>query len=502
LAVSAGKKDISDFSSTGLTQMKETINKEVEETRQMLDDYLLSLEESLKNSSDQVFNSILEKSASRIHEIKLAAETLSSTTTSNLLRIKDTTEESVRKLQDYVQNEPQLQKLLKDAADDDKIRETLLNLQSLQPRTVSPTTVLTNSTPSVIIPGNDRIVVPANSKVILPEKEIPATVIPAFDRTIPYHVRYQKIMDEKKRREDAGELFHSVIDEVIGCLMENDWPYLWGPSGCGKSYTIRQAAELLGLEVIDNGKITDKYSLMAYNDPQGRFRATQLFVAFVYGKLLSLDEFDNGNSDTQVLLNEPYSASLDIFENPNKLRYVTFAEDMTVPVNPNFRMISAGNTSGGGENPIYSSRSKSDESVQERMTPIFVNYDNRIEKRIFGDYKEWYEFFVYFRKACDEYAITEGLDTASGIATTRDAAAIVRYINDGSKTVEEIIRQKFVQTKPNSYLSFLMNRMKKYYGINDENDVYYNGTLSEISSKVLAKKFIYKCNEVSKNKRI
>lgn len=499
--ISAGKKELGEFSKNGLLKMKEAIAAEVEETRRMLDEYLVTLENSMKKSSDQVFNDILDKSSKRIREIKIAADNLSTTTTAELLRIRNTTEDSVRRLQEYVENEPQLQELLKGASDDTKIREALLAFQSLQTGASTQATVVTSSAPGILIPGNDRLVIPANNKVVLPENGVQSIIIPAFDRNIPFKVRYQRIMDEKKRREDKGEIFHSVTDEVIACILENDWPYLWGPSGCGKSYTIRQIAELVGLDLIDNGKVTDKFSIMAYNDPQGRFRATQAFVAFVYGKLLLLDEFDNGNTETQVILNELYSASLDVLEKPNKARYVTFAEDMTVPVNPNFRMISAGNTSGEGENPVFSSRGKSDESVQERMTPIFVNYDNRIEQIIFGEYTEWYDFFINFRRACDEYAISEGLDTAPGIGTTRDAAAIVRYIQDESKSVDEVIRQKFVQTKPASYLKFLMNAMKKYYGFERATDVNFDGRLSDVTSKVLAKKFIYKCNEASKNKR-
>ena len=137
-----------------------------------------------------------------------------------------------------------------------------------------------------------------------------------------------------------------MVEEVINCVMEGDWVYLWGPSGCGKSYIIKQVASLVGIDYVENGKITDKYSIMAYNDPHGRFRATQAFIAILYGKLLSLDEFDNGNTDTQVVLNELYSGLLDTMEHPKKKRYITFAEDMTVAINPNFRMISAGNTSG------------------------------------------------------------------------------------------------------------------------------------------------------------
>ena len=91
-------------------------------------------------------------------------------------------------------------------------------------------------------------------------------------------------------------------------------------------------------------------------------------------------------------------------------------------------MLAAGNTSGEGENEAFSSRGKMDESLQERMTPIFIDYDDRVEERILNKYPEWYQFFVNFRKACLKYASSIGQVSAQGIATTRDAAAIRKYI--------------------------------------------------------------------------
>ena len=246
---------------------------------------------------------------------------------------------------------------------------------------------------------------------------------------------------------------------------------------------------------------------MAYNDPHGRFRATQAFVALVYGKMLSLDEFDNGNTDTQVVLNELYSGLLDVLGNPNKKRYVTFAEDMTVPISPNFRMISAGNTRGGGENQIFSSRGKIDEAVQERMTPKEFKYDNVVEQKIFGNYTNWYEIFIKFREACEIYAKQHGLDVAPGIGTTRDAAAIVKYINHNSKSIDQIMREKFTQTKERDYLSFLKKKFSEFYSLDADSLGKFTEPerLADADTMILAKSFIRTCNNslngVEKKKR-
>lgn len=501
-AAKASKQDILAISTESIKTMQEAVDEKVKDINAQLDEYLLELEKAMKANSDQVFNEVLQRSQKKIAEIQLAARQLSSTTTGELLRIQQAASDRIDELKSYVENEPQLQECLKNAVDSEEIREALLKVQSLQMGAETQAVVATSTAPGIIIPGHDRLVIPANPNVIIPSEETKTIIIPAFDESIPFEIRMNRILEEKRRREANGEIFHEKTVEIISSILEGDWPYLWGPSGCGKSYAIRQIAELIGIEVIDNGKITDKYSIMAYNDPQGRFRATQAFVASYYGKLLSLDEFDNGNTDTQVALNELYSASLDVLEKPGKPRYVTFAEDMTVPIHPNFRMISAGNTSGEGENQIFSSRGKIDEAVQERMTPIRFDYDNRIEQRIFGEFTEWYDFFIHFRQACDAYAISEGVDTAPGIATTRDASAIVRYINHNSKTVEQILRHKFIQTKSEEYLNVLINEMKKYYSIEKASNPEFDGPLRDVSSKVLAKKFIYGCkSEIESRKR-
>ena len=321
-SISLGKKDISDYTSTAVFDMKKAILEAKEELVSKLDEYLLTLEKSLKESSDEVFRQLLLDTEEKIKGIKIMAQGLSSTTTSELLRIQKATQDSVTKLKSYVETEPQLQEFLKSAADNEKIMEALKKFSELQVGAASQA-VVGAPVSGIVIPGNDRLVVPASPQVIIPKEHTESIILPAFDENIPFDIRMQRILEEKKRREANGEFFHEMVEEVIRCILEGDWVYLWGPSGCGKSFVIKQVAELIGIDLVENGKITDKYSIMAYNDPHGRFRATQAFVALVYGKMLSLDEFDNGNTDTQVVLNELYSGLLDVLGNPNKKRYVT-----------------------------------------------------------------------------------------------------------------------------------------------------------------------------------
>lgn len=502
-----GYKDTIDFKTKeGIKEINEIVVNAKSTLITELNNYLVELEKMLKESSDQAFNEILKRAQEKIEDIKLIAYNINTTTTSELLRIQKMSEESIEKLQDYVENDEQLQKALVSATKNEGTKKAFLSMfgdkTSGVKETNSDTKVTFVAEPNaVIIPGNDRLIVPSSPDIVLPPN-INNKIIRAFDSSIPYSKREEEILKEKERREkEEGIIYHEMTDEIIKCLLEGDWPYLYGPSGCGKSYLIDQVASLIGLDVIENGKITEKYSVMGYNDAHGRFKATQAFMALVYGKLLSLDEFDNGNPDTQVVLNTLYSELLRKIENPSKERYVTFGEDMKVPVNPNFRMIAAGNTDGQGRNEVYQARGKIDESVQQRMTPKEFRYDNKIEQRILGENKNWYNLFTKFREVCDSYAKEVSLTSTPGIVTTRDASAIKKYIDHNSKTVDQILREKFVQVKDEEYLSYIIDKFKRMYDITgsiDKMPTSNKDKSSSVDEKTLVKSLIYACDERKK----
>ena len=486
------QKDVDTLTKKGIEELQTFIDKEKDSLIQKLDEYLLEIEKQLKESSDKVFKEILMDAQKKINEIKLMATSLSSRTTDELLRIQRTSEESVSRLKEYVENDPKVKQLIQEAGGEAKVKELLTSLHLTGSPVVQAPAI---ETPGIYIPGNDRLVVPMNSQVILPEN-IDSTILPVFDESIPFDERMKFAEKRMKEMKDNGEIFHAMTEEVVRCVIEGDWDYLWGPSGCGKSYLIKQVARILGMDLVENGKITDKYSVMAYNDPHGRFRATQAFVALVYGKMLSLDEFDNGNTDTQVVLNELYSGLLDVLENPERKRFVTFAEDMSVPIHPNFRMISAGNTDGSGPNELHPDRGQIDESVQERMTPKKFYYDNQIEGIIFKGLDAWYVLFTNFRKMCDIIAPELGRDAPQGIVTTRDAAAIAKYVRHNSKTLDQVLREKFVQVKDNNYLNHIIKRTEEAYDL-DADDItdIDDKPLDAYTEEELGKKLIYTCKQ-------
>lgn len=109
----------------------------------------------------------------------------------------------------------------------------------------------------------------------------------------------------------------------------------------------------------------------------------------------------------------------------------------------------------------YNTREKIEESVQQRFTPIYVDYDNYVEEQILADYKDWYQFVVAFRKATDAWGDMNDC-AAAGILTTRDACRIKKYLDNGSFDAARILDYEFIQTKDMEYLAFLVNHIKQH----------------------------------------
>ena len=494
--VESSKREIKLEAKQSIEQIRRIIELEKQALTKKLDSYLLDLEEALKLKSDETFKQIIRTYQSQVKEFRDLFKSYSVATSKDFLAIQKASEESIKKLQDYVSSEPQFKQLLTKVEEQNSVRSKIIELVSKEEKLLENGDT-EDKKEIVTIPGYDRLMVPYRH-LILPQ-EISNTVIHALDESIPFDIRIEKVLERMEENEKEGVIYHKKVKEILIDLMEGDWPYLWGPSGTGKSFMVKQIAELLGINFTKAGKITEPYSILGYNDPQGRYQITPSFVSVLYGQLLFLDELDNGNPDTQVVLNDIYSELLNKLENKDEPCEITFGTDVVVDVHPNFRMISAGNTSGEGENEAFSSRGKMDESVMERMSPIYIDYDNRVEERILKDYPSWYRLIVEFRNACIKYAETtsNSKDSAQGITTTRDASAIKKYITHNSKSIEQIIDEKFIQTKDSEYLKALAKTIASIYEIDYSrcSNPEFNLPLKDVDDKTLAKKFIVRCKE-------
>ena len=492
-------KEIGEAKANAIKDLKSAIETERLLMTKRLEEYLEVLKTNMKTSSDEAINLIIKDAQEKIRNLRIYAQDINNDTIKNLLQARNEAESSLQVIRDYIQNEPELRRIIADTAKSVAVKDAYLNgvVPSNTPsKVVEVPGIEAPSGPSIIIPGFDKQILPASQEVIIPEGKINSKLIEAFDTTIPFEKRIEKIMKEKEKRIKTGELFHEIIDQVIVDVIEGDWVYLYGPSGCGKTYIFEQVASLLGLDYAENGQINRVESVMAYTDPHGRFRATQAFISLLYGKLLSFDEFDSGDPECQVAVRVIYDEMKKVVDNPGKKRFVTFAETLTVPVNPNFRIIAAGNTTGDGENEVHNARNRIDEAIQQRLTPKKFNYDPRLEEKIFGKYKSWYELFKLFREACDSYAASQGYPATPGMVTTRDASSIVKYLNHKSKSIDWIINEKFIQKKDLDYLRSVSAYIHRTYP-----DLKYdmknpNSSMDTISADagVLIRSLDYRCN--------
>ena len=161
----------------------------------------------------------------------------------------------------------------------------------------------------------------------------------------------------------------------------------------------------------------------------------------------------------------------------------SFPHGERVARHPNFRIIAAGNTTGNGADANYSTREKIEESVQQRFTPIFVGYDNEVEKSILSGFNNWYSFVCAFREATNAWT-KYSRSGAPGIITTRDVTRIRKYLENGSFNQNKIIEYEFVQTKDPDYLAFLAKEMRRTIEETKIPDPSYNcNTLYNIFAK-------------------
>jgi len=491
--ISAKEKDALDSISSDIESLKDA-------TSARLDEYLETLKKDMKGSANAAVEDVIKEAIDKMNNIKVIASDINQETITKLISARREAEKSYETIKSYVENEPELRKVFEDAAKSMAAKGVLLNNSGVTPAqnvTVlqAPGLQVPSGGPSIIIPGFNKEIVPFDQKVEIPNGQINSTIIPAFDPKIPFSKRWEDVLKTKEEREAKGELFHKSFDKVAKALMEGDRVYLFGPPGCGKTHMMKQIGGVLGVDFVENGAVEDLQSIMACFDVNGRFRATNAFLAVLYGRILGFDEFDIGDPVIQMAIKPLFDAAKDKAYKPDTILFINFAKTLQVPVNANFRIMATGNTTGGGGNSVHNARSKSDEAVQQIFIPIGFEYDDILENRVFGNYISMREFFRKFRYLCNMYCASQGLESAQGNATTRDADEIVRYLNNNSKSSHEIFEQKFVQTKDANYLSYIKEEFKKLLSKDDLISAPLDIPAGKQNEKQLIAGLIYCCEE-------
>ena len=337
-------------------------------------------------------------------------------------------------------------------------------------KTVGTKVSLTNIPSEVTVPAITPVV--AVPEIIIPEK---TGIIPALDMSIPFSERFKLVMEAKKQDiEENGSVYHEKTDDIIAMLLSNSGvtPYLYGPSQCGKTYSVNQICKLIGLPTREIGKIIEEYNVLGYKTATGSYSRTNFRDSYECGYAAFIDEIDSGDQNATLILNE--------FLGKGEGSAYSFP-DGVVYRHPNFRTIAAGNTDGNGANFAYSSRHKLDESILQRLTPVYFGYDKQIEESATKGIEEWLEFTYAFREALDKVngnSIGTGrnANVILGNVTTKDLYVIREWILNkqfGISTIDKTIEYQFIGSKNEKTLASLVEAMSSYYSTpKDSSELY------------------------------
>ena len=410
------------------------------------------IDEIIKRQIENVFTKLNAEKTRIINSLQTYETALSTLALRKSEELSSLGENQISKLHEMLANQSELQDLIsgsvpsketisliieatKDLSELKSLKETITHAQLNTPNILSGTL----NAPTVIRPFQD----------------VDFTVNKYFDKKRSFTSRIQEIKEKMEKNEkEKGIIYHKQTLKIITALIEDVPPYLYGPSGGGKSMIVSMVADLLELPFIDVGYITEEYQVKGAEPFLGNFKPSSIHECFQLGKMGFIDEFDNGNAKACVSLN-PFLRHSD--------NYYTFANGERVRRHPNFRMITAGNTIGDGATKNHPTREAIEESVLQRLTLFYIDYDENVEKSLLRDFPEWYNFIIAFRNAQRTWEGNYGEITLTGAVTTSDIDKINGYLKDESFTIEEIIGLDFIQKKSRDYLEAIGIALEEHY---------------------------------------
>lgn len=442
------EEDITDVRIKELEAVKLEANKFLKEYDELYRQMLAKEKETLISERDTLLSDINIEIQKKKSILDNASSSIDRRIAYELSRIRSVSNDSIDKVKEFINNDETVKKMLSEAKSDDefvkKISQIALlpSLQSVDNATVEGS-ISQLEIPSIYIPSEQRIVDPKINYY--------------FDKKIPFTSRFNQLMELKQKDiEENGAIYHEKFNHLLTMVLENDVPYMYGPSGCGKTFMVqKQLAKLLGIDVVTSGYILYEQDVLGYtNSATGNYVPSNFYRCYKFGDMIFLDELDNGIANATVVLNS--------FVGGRDGDRYTFPSGETVSRHSNFRIISAGNTSGNGRTVAHNTRQKLDESVMQRLTPIEIDYDNRIEERILKDYPDWYNFSVNFREAIKNTPHDSGDGpNYTGTITTRDVETIRKYKSNNSFTDDDIITYQVIENKDIDTLTRIQTELEK-----------------------------------------
>lgn len=193
---------------------------------------------------------------------------------------------------------------------------------------------------------------------------------------------------EKVEKEVTG-IFHYKFKDILTLVNNNIPVMLQGGAGSGKNHVLEQVAETLDLNFYFSNAITQEFKLTGFIDANGRYHETQFYKAFTEGGLFFLDEMDASIPEVLLILNSAIANKYFDFPNGRKQAH------------NDFRIVSAGNTSGTGADHIYTGRQQLDGASLDRFALIKFDYDTKLEEKLASN-EDIVPFVQALRKKSEE----------------------------------------------------------------------------------------------------
>ena len=450
---------------------------EAERLIKRLDDHLTVLESALNQKWRDAFEEVRKEEIQQLENYK-AAFTSYSSLSEDYARMQKNTEEAinlwqkrVEEIKQFSENNPKARRILESQKESSPIERQ----------------VIVSGAPTIILPYSD---------ISLP-KEISTGILPLLDKSIPYGKRYDLMEELIEKNQKNGVRYHEKFKQAASDLLEGKSLYLYGPSGSGKGYIVEQLASLFSYDkMLELSKITDKFTVEGYRDPQGTYQPSETAIAALYGYLLVQNELDNYDQNNTVMMNSIIDSINKKYNNQKSNVCHVFCNTVAINVHPNFRTVATANTRGEGPNLVYPQREQIDGAVLQRFTPIYIGYSKGLEELAITC-ENWKQFMKTFRAGCAEYANANMLEEAPGELTTRDIYSLRETIDNNRRKLGWIVEELFTQTKNPDYLRFLGEFVAQQYQISYDSinspSNYDNVALKDVPSKDIAKTFIYQC---------
>ena len=454
--------ELTDSRIKTLKLLKTESNKILTNFRTQYLELLNKEKENIINQRDILIAEMDTEFQKRKLELEALASNIGERIVIELGRIRNVSDYSMEQIQNFVSNNEEIKKMIEVAKTDEAVLSKLSKLDKIPVQQLSSPSLIQSSpiaVPSIVIPK--------------PERKIEEKINYYFDLKIPFKDRFNELMQKKQEDiEKTGAIYHEKFDDLVTFILNNNTPYMYGPSGCGKTYMIeQQLAKLLELDVVTNGYVMYESDILGFNNANGVYVPSNFYRCYKFGDIIFFDELDNSNSASTIVLNS--------FIGKGVNSAYTFPDGDRIERHPNFRILTAGNTRGNGRTVSHNTRTKLDEAVMQRLTPIEIDYDNRIEEKILKDYPDWFNFAINFREALKNLKI-EGSDGVNynGTITTRDIESIKRYKDDNSFSDEKIIQYEVIENKDSDYLNQILREME---------ELEINGKFTKESAELLEK---------------